>query len=157
MRDRFTSTLLLLLLSRAHAKAILREAATLQDREAATLQGDPNCGGLNQLACYSTDAAGNEVHSCFSDGKPTIGAVQMTADALYTCQVCGGPEGPACECTNDNEAVATSPCEQGLTHWCLGEGFEAVASPDGLWKCEATATVPVVLADQKKPTPTVVG
>ena len=150
MRDRFISTLLLLLLlSRAHAKAVVREAATLQ--------GDPNCGGLNQLACYSTDAAGNEVHSCFSDGKPTIGAVQMTADALYTCQVCGGPEGPACECTNDNEAVATSPCEQGLTHWCLGEGFEAVASPDGLWKCEATATVPVVLADQKKPTPTVVG
>ena len=156
MRDRFTFTLLLLLLPRAHAKAILREAATLQDREAATLQGDPNCGGLNQLACYSTDAAGNEVHSCFSDGKPTM-APQMTADALYTCHVCGGPEGPACECTNDNEAVATSPCEQGLTHWCLGVGFEAVASPDGLWKCEATATVPVVLADQKKPTPTVVG
>lgn len=89
---------------------------------------DVCCGHINEPACVmhvpETDII---VHSCFSEGLPTIGAVPINS-TYYMCMVCGRPHGFACECTFDNpynlhdhapKGTYEPPCTNGLQHWCL--------------------------------------
>lgn len=103
------------------------------------LPTDECCGYLNFPACTTYDyATGSRVHSCYSDGHPTIGAIR-TLDRGYVCQTCGYPAQPACECTHTNSAV--NPCDHGVTHWCLyGPEFTAIPAANGQHLCMRNET-----------------
>ena len=79
------------------------------------------CGRLGLPACVSEEGGNIVVHSCFSDGHPTVGAVDT--NGTYMCVLCGEPNLYACECTHDNNSTLPDhyslPCSDGLSHWCL--------------------------------------
>ena len=54
------------------------------------------CGRLGLPACVSEEGGNIIVHSCFSDGHPTVGAVDT--NGTYMCVLCGEPNLYACEC-----------------------------------------------------------
>jgi hypothetical protein len=102
------------------------------------------CGHLDEPACvyvYAEEEGNITIHSCLSDDDPAAPAVQavpLTSD-VYMCLLCGRPDGPACECTDEDrsvrgireedEALSTfsrssdlygHPCDiPKTTHWCL--------------------------------------
>lgn len=108
-----------------------------------------DCGSVSQPACLEIgDAQGNAIHSCQSDGHPTVGAVPSSAKGdnhTYVCEVCGEPNGPACECTETEERAADNlldanatmaPCAGVTSHWCrFGPQYIAAQSVDGLYHC----------------------
>lgn len=105
------------------------------------------CGHLDEPACTKYDVTtGWTTHSCFSNGLPTVGAVKLVTSDNYTCQICGRPQDPACECTQDNAANEhdhaaaghySLPCGQGLSYWCLnGPQYSPVPDADGRWICK---------------------
>jgi hypothetical protein len=85
------------------------------------------CGQLGQPSCTNNDpTTGFTIHTCASQGHPTVGAVPTTTPGNYTCAICGEPDAPACECTHDNlyNPQQTTvdryprPCTGQMTHWC---------------------------------------
>jgi len=98
------------------------------------------CGMLHEPACtYENTTLSLTMHSCYSEARPTIGAIR-DSNGTYVCSVCGRPNGPACECTFDNEANKHDhgnleiekqhrPCQGEMDHWCL-DGPEYFPSPD---------------------------
>jgi len=106
------------------------QAQSFHDRNSDLLHYSECCGMIHEPACtYENTTLSQMTHSCFSEARPTIGAVRA-ANGTYVCAVCGRPNGPACECTFDNEAnkhdhgnltleLEHKPCQGKLEHWCL--------------------------------------